>query len=341
MEANQYGRCDNGEREAYFQWTTDSSKQGANKGLRGGNRLDEETKTIMTKTRAYRYRVVDVFTTRPFEGNALAVFPDASGIDDATMQRIARELNLSETTFVAPATRPDCVAQVRIFTPAKEMIFAGHPTVGTSFVLMEEGMIPKNRERFSLDEKIGAVPIRVERGKRPLIWLSTPAIRYGRTYERARCAEVLGLDTKELLEITPQYVSAGNPTIFVGLRDKAAVDRAWLDLQGLRTLKSGDAEPMCAFVFTPTAEGAYSRMFAPEYGIAEDPATGSSTGPLASYMMKNGLVSGVSGTRLVTEQGTKMGRRSILHVQIHGEQGAEGIDVGGYVTPVSEATMKF
>ena len=295
----------------------------------------------MATSRTYRYRVVDVFTTEPFEGNALAVFPDSPGIDDATMQRMARELNLSETTFVAPATRADCVAQVRIFTPAREMVFAGHPTVGTSFVLLEEGMVAKNSERFSLEEKIGAVPIRVEAGERPLIWLRTPAIGYGKTYERALCARVLGLDVKELLEITPQYVSAGNPTIFVGVRDKAAVDRAWLDLAGLRALKGGDAEPMCAFVFAPTAEGAYSRMFAPEYGIAEDPATGSSTGPLASYMMKHGLISGAAGTRLVSEQGNKMGRRSILHVQIHGKQGADGIDVGGYVTAVSEATMKF
>jgi len=295
----------------------------------------------MATSRTYRYRVVDVFTTEPFEGNALAVFPDSSGIDDATMQRIARELNLSETTFVAPATRADCVAQVRIFTPAREMVFAGHPTVGTSFVLLEEGIVAKTRERFCLEEKIGAVPIRVEPGERPLIWLSTPPIRYGRTYERVLCARVLGLDVKELLEIPPQYVSAGNPTIFIGVRDKAAVDRAWLDLAGLRALKGEEAEPMCAFVFAATAEGAYSRMFAPEYGIAEDPATGSSTGPLASYMMKHGLISGAAGTRAVSEQGTKMGRRSILHVQIRGEQGADGIDVGGHVTPMSEATMRF
>lgn len=215
---------------------------------------------------------------------------------------------------------------------------AGHPTVGTSFVLLDEGMVAKNSERFSLDEKIGAVPIRVEAGERPLIWLRTPAIRYGKTYERALCAQVLGLDVKELLEITLQYVSVGNPTIFICVRDKAAVDRTWLDMAGLRALKSGDAEAMCAFVFAPTAEGAYSRMFAPEYGIAEDPATGSPTGPLASYMMKYGLISSAAGSRLVSEQGTKMGRRSILHVQIHGKQGVDGIDVGGYVTAVSEAT---
>ena len=152
---------------------------------------------------------------------------------------------------------------------------------------------------------------------------------------------MLGLEVKELLGVTPQYVSAGNPTIFIAVRDKATVDRAWLDWQGLRTLKGADQEAMCAFVFTPTPEEAYSRMFAPEYGIAEDPATGSSTGPLATSMMKHGLVAGVDGTRFVSEQGTKMGRRSILHVQIHSEQGADKIDVDGYVTPVSEATMKL
>ncbi len=95
----------------------------------------------MNSLRSYRYQVVDVFTKQPLEGNALAVFPDASGIDDATMQKIAKELNLSETTFVSPATRADCAANVRIFTPTKEMIFAGHPTIGTSFVLLEEGIV--------------------------------------------------------------------------------------------------------------------------------------------------------------------------------------------------------
>jgi trans-2,3-dihydro-3-hydroxyanthranilate isomerase len=293
----------------------------------------------MSGKRTFRYRVVDVFTTQALEGNALAVFPNSAGIDDATMQRIARELNLSETTFVAPATRADCAAQVRIFTPAREIVFAGHPTVGTSFVLLEEGMVPKNSERFALDEKIGAVPVRVEKGERPLIWLTTPPIRYGKTYDRAVCARVLGLELKDLLDVAPQHVSAGNPTIFIGLRDKAAVDRAWLDSTGLAALKGGDPDPVCTFVFAPTPEGAFSRMFAPEYGIAEDPATGSSTGPLASYMMRHKLISGAAGTRWVSEQGTKMSRRSLLHVQINGDQGAQGIEVGGYVTPVSEATM--
>jgi trans-2,3-dihydro-3-hydroxyanthranilate isomerase len=105
--------------------------------------------------RAYRYRLVDVFTQHPLEGNPLAVFPDASGLDDLTMQRIARELNLSETTFVVPSTRAHCAIGVRIFTAVRELVFAGHPTIGTSFVALDEGLIPQHSDSFALDEKIG------------------------------------------------------------------------------------------------------------------------------------------------------------------------------------------
>ena len=287
--------------------------------------------------RAHRYRVVDVFTDRPLEGNALAVFPDGAGLDPPTMQKIARELNLSETTFVMPPTRTDCVARVRIFTPGRELPFAGHPTVGTAWVLLDEKAV--SGERFALEEGVGPVAIRVESGDRPMIWLTTPPIENGRVYERAPCAAALGLDPDDVLEVPPQLLSAGNPTLFVGLQNKASVDRAWPDLAGLRALKG--QEPMCVFVFTPTPEGAYSRMFAPEYGIWEDPATGSATGPLAAFMMRHGLVSGAAGTRFVSEQGAKMGRKSLLHVEIHGEQGREGIDVGGHVTAVAEAELRL
>ena len=293
----------------------------------------------MKSARSYHYLVVDVFTKQPFEGNPLAVFPDASGLDDGVMQRIARELNLSETTFVFPSTRMDCAAYVRIFTPSKEMVFAGHPTIGTSFVLLEEGMISPGVDHFVLEEKVGPVPIRVESGSPPLIWLRTPPIEYGKKYDAAACAEMLGLRVSDLLAVAPQWVSAGNPTIFVAVKNKEIVDRALLDVRGLRALIAVDSQPLCVFVFAPTPEGAYSRMFAPLYGIAEDPATGSSTGPLASFMMRNGFTSGAAGRRFISEQGTKMGRRSILHVRIHGENGMNGIDVGGYVTPLTKATM--
>lgn len=293
----------------------------------------------MTGSKSHRYRVVDVFTTNPLEGNALAVFPDAGGLNDATMQRIARELNLAETVFVVPSSREGCVVGLRIFTPRKEMEFAGHPTVGASFVLRDEGIVGSNCGGFVLDEKVGPVPVRVEMGERPMMWLRTPPIHDGRRYEPSLCAQVLGLEPGQLLDIPPQLLSAGNPTLLVAVRDRDAVDRAWLDLHGVRALMDGDPCPICVFVFTPTSEGAYSRMFAPEYGIPEDPATGSSTGPLAAFMMRYGLVPRADGTRFVSEQGTKMGRRSMLHVQIRGEGGADGIDVGGFVTPLVEATL--
>src|SRR5215831_949612 len=99
---------------------------------------------LVSIMQSYRYRIVDVFTDRPLEGNPLAVFPDASGMDDLTMQRVAKELNLSETTFLFPASKPECASNVRIFTPTREMVFAGHPTIGASFILLDEGIVKKS-----------------------------------------------------------------------------------------------------------------------------------------------------------------------------------------------------
>jgi trans-2,3-dihydro-3-hydroxyanthranilate isomerase len=279
----------------------------------------------------YRYRVVDVFTENPLEGNPLAVFPQARNLDASTMQRIAKELNLSETAFVLPSA--DCSARVRIFTPARELPFAGHPTIGASYVLLDEGATPV--DNFLLEELIGPISIRVEQGVRPLIWLRTPPVEEGRKVDPNICARSLGLPASDLGNIPPQILSAGNPHLYIAVKDKATVDRAWL--RSLEPLKAEPNELLGVFVFATTPEGVYSRMFAPEHGVVEDPATGSATGPLALYLMKHGLVSGNSGTRFVSEQGTKMGRRSILHVQISGES----IEVGGYVTPLVEATMRF
>jgi trans-2,3-dihydro-3-hydroxyanthranilate isomerase len=284
------------------------------------------------------YRIVDVFTQTPLEGNALAVFYDATGLDDATMQKIARETNLSETTFVFPAERSGSAARVRIFTPVKEMMFAGHPTVGTAWVLRDVGKIAKNQRRFVLDENIGPVDVRVD--EEGLIWLRTPPIRTSRDYDPALCAAAVGLEPGDVLDDVPcQNVSAGNPAVFIPLRDKAAVDGAEVDSVALRRLLADEPEPTCLFAFTPTEKGAYSRMFANDFGIVEDPATGSATGPLAAFMMAHGLVRGADGTRFLSEQGTKMGRRSILHVLIDGERGERGIEIGGHVAPLARATL--
>jgi trans-2,3-dihydro-3-hydroxyanthranilate isomerase len=287
------------------------------------------------------YRIVDVFTLNRREGNPLAVFPNAEGLDGATMQSVALELNLSETVFILPATRPDCAARLRIFTPKREMLFAGHPTVGASFVLLDEGLVPQTSQNFVLEEGVGPVPIRVQPGDRPLIWLTTPPLHDGPTFDRELCAEALGLSTSDLLNIRPQLVSAGNPVVFIAVKNPATVDRADLDSVGNRKLRGDYPDPVCVFVFAPTPAGAYSRMFAPEFGVVEDPATGSATGPLAAYMLRHNLVSSDPGTRFISEQGTKMGRRSLLLVHLHGKNGANGIDVGGHVTPLVRAVMEF
>jgi trans-2,3-dihydro-3-hydroxyanthranilate isomerase len=171
--------------------------------------------------------------------------------------------------------------------------------------------------------------------------LTTPPVTFGEQFDAVTCADVLGLTVSDLLEVAPQLVTAGNPIIFIAVRDRAAVDRAWLDLAGVRRLHCGEPSADCVFVFTPTPAGAYSRMFAPEHGVIEDPATGSATGPLAAYMMANGLAPHAAGSRFHSEQGTKMGRRSILEIAIHGDRGCDGIEVGGRVVPFASGTLSL
>jgi trans-2,3-dihydro-3-hydroxyanthranilate isomerase len=290
--------------------------------------------------RDYQYSVVDVFAEAALEGNPLAVVPRAEGLDGDAMQRIAREFNLSETVFVLAPRTSESVVRLRIFTPTMEMRFAGHPTVGGAFVALESGVVPAHLDAFVIDEEIGPVPVRVDRSDGLRIWLTTPPIAFGALYDAATCADVLGLAADDLLGPQPQLVTAGNPNIFIAVRDRDAVDRAWLDLAGVRRLHGGEQSADCVFVFAPTREGAYSRMFAPEHGVVEDPATGSATGPLAAFMMRHGLAPHAGGSRFHSEQGTKMGRRSILEIAVRGDRGCDGIDVGGRVVPFASGSFR-
>lgn len=290
----------------------------------------------------YRYRVVDVFTDTPLEGNPLAVFLDGAGLATDRMQAIAREMNLSETVFLLPPTRSDCAAKLRIFTPGKEMEFAGHPTIGTAYILLDEGIVSKGTTHFVMEENVGPISISLDAGPRPKLWLTTPAIREGNPVDRRTAAGLLGLSESELLDIAPQILDAGgNPTLYIPVVTQEGVDRITFDTSRWKMFLSQQAGPLCVFAFAAVSKGAYSRMFAPEYGVQEDPATGSSTGPLAAYMMKHKLVSSQPGTTFFSEQGTYMHRRSVLHVRIHGESGCDGIEVGGNVTPVMEGTLEL
>jgi trans-2,3-dihydro-3-hydroxyanthranilate isomerase len=277
--------------------------------------------------RAYTYHVADVFTDVRFAGNMLAVFPDAAGLEPEQMQAIARELNLSETTFVLP---PECggLARVRIFTPECEMPFAGHPTIGTAFALAHENRIPAGLDRFAFEEIVGHVDVHIERRANPFIaWLRTPTIAFGQTLERAAVAEMAGLSDGDFLGDYPaQIVGAGNPFLYVMLRDAATVDRADVSRKRLAQIAPA-GQAVGVFFSTPHGATFYSRMLAPGAGVVEDPATGSATGPLGAYLAKYGLIPAIDGTRFTNEQGVRMKRRSLIH-------GILNVDAGGTLTAV-------
>jgi trans-2,3-dihydro-3-hydroxyanthranilate isomerase len=290
----------------------------------------------------HKIHVVDVFTDRPLSGNQLAVVLDADGIPGDVMQRIAREMNFSETTFVlAPEQAPNA-ARVRIFSPGSEMPFAGHPTIGTAWVLFNEGRVPGGALEFNLEENIG--PVRVHGVQRPgglTFWMTHPTVTFGDvTSDRAKVAEALGLDERDLYPDVPvQVASAGLPFVYVALRDANAVDAAIPEKQRLACAFNEGV-----FLFTPLGNNRlYSRMFATHaLTTIEDPATGSGSGPLGAFAVKYGLVARAPKVSIVSEQGTKMLRQSFIHIEL--EYPPEGdipsrIDVGGSVVPTLKGEL--
>ena len=276
-------------------------------------------------------RIVDVFTEKPLAGNQLAVVLDGRDMSIEQMQRIAREMNFSETTFVLPPDDPSHAARVRIFTPAVELPFAGHPTIGTAWVLADEGLA-KGAE-FALEEKVG--PVTVRRDGR-LVWMTHPPLRYDRVFAHKQVAAAIGVPADRIVADVPaQIASTGNPFLFVALRDAAAVDSASADPARVRALLQGSGAHG-VFLFAVTGPGRlYSRMFAVD--IPEDPATGSASGPLGAFAVRYGLVERAPTVSIVSEQGTKMGRQSFVHIELtYGDSPdvPERIEVGGGVMPV-------
>jgi trans-2,3-dihydro-3-hydroxyanthranilate isomerase len=297
-----------------------------------------------------RFVQVDVFTERVLAGNPLAVVFEAGGLDERVMQAIAREMNCSETTFLLPPTRPECAARVRIFTPAREVPFAGHPTIGTAWVLATEGLLPKGTTRFNLEEGIGPVEVTLEGDpRRPsLLWMRHGEARFGPELpDRAGFARALGLEAADLLAGQPvRSGSTGNTFLYIPLRDRETVDRARLDVPALLAAQ-GEGPNLGVFVFAPDpdprAGKVYSRMFAPHTsGVPEDPATGSASGPLGAYLVERGLVAPAETVDIVSEQGTRMGRPSFVRIRI-GMRGGRinEILVGGTVVPVIDGRLRI
>jgi trans-2,3-dihydro-3-hydroxyanthranilate isomerase len=239
---------------------------------------------------------------------------------------------------------------VRIFTPARELPFAGHPTIGTAWVLATEQLLPPNTHRFNLEEGIGPVEVTLEgEPARPsFLWMRHGEARFGPELpDRAGFARALGLETGDLLAGQPVRTgSTGNAFLYIPLRDREVVDRARLDVPALLAAQ-GEGPNLGVFVFAPDpdprAGRVYSRMFAPHTsGIPEDPATGSASDPLGAYLVERGLVAPADSVAIVSEQGTRMGRPSFVHIRVGMRGGRIGeILVGGRVVPVIEGRLSI
>ncbi|HYH85360.1 MAG TPA: PhzF family phenazine biosynthesis protein [Pyrinomonadaceae bacterium] len=288
--------------------------------------------------RRLHYHRVDVFTDRAFGGNPLAVFTNGRGVSTETMQAIAKEFNLSETTFVLPPDDARHDWRVRIFTPGSELPMAGHPTVGTSFVLAREHLVRRDAKETTiiLEEGVGPVPVRVEfsSGEPVFAEMSQPLPTFGpRLEDRRAAAAMLSLDENDIDDGLPlEVVSCGVPFLYVPLKSLDAAHRARprADLmEGMRDVPPG------VFVLTREVEGegstVHSRMFAPGLGITEDPATGAASGPLGCYLVRYGIVPRAASAGIVSEQGIEMGRPSLIHIRIESEGDGEitGVKVGG------------
>lgn len=291
----------------------------------------------------HQVRIVDVFTEKALAGNQLAVVLDGKGLTAKLMQRIARELNFSETTFILPPDDPAHAAKVRIFAPTVEMPFAGHPTIGTAWVLADEGLVPGGKLEFVLEEKVGPVPVRGEKKNGGVVfWMTHPKLTYGEVLPHSRVAAAIGLKEADIVESVPaQVASTGNPHLYVALRDAHAVDAAVSDHAKLQTVLGADSA-FGVFVFAVNGENRlYSRMFSLD--IPEDPATGSASGPLGAFAVRYGLVERAPKVEIVSEQGTKMGRQSFVHIELaYDDDDADipsRIEVGGSVMPVLKGEL--
>jgi trans-2,3-dihydro-3-hydroxyanthranilate isomerase len=294
-----------------------------------------------------RFVTLDVFTHTRFAGNPLAVVRDADGLDTAGMQAIAREFNLSETVFLLPAGGPSHRARLRIFTPARELPFAGHPTIGTA-ALLGIGDGP-GEHSFVLGERIGPLRcvVTVEDEAAATANFDIPQLpgEIGTAPDPAAMAQALGLEPSdlELAGFAPAIYSAGVPFAFVPVTGLAAIRRCKPDA-GLLAAALGDAGPHAVFVFCrETEDPAYSfhaRMFAPAFGIAEDPATGSAVAAFAGVLAAFDP-HGNGQRRVAIEQGYEMGRPSQIGLALTTLGGRlQRVTISGAAIIVSSGTIE-
>ena len=298
-----------------------------------------------------RYLHYDVFTDRRFEGNQLAVFHDARGLSSELMQVITKEMNFSECTFVLPAEAAGTDVRMRIFTPGSELPMAGHPTIGTTFALAELAVIAPGRDSFVFGLGVGPTKVELawEGHRLSFAWMDQRPPEFREPVSpRPDIIRAVGLDPSAVDQtgLPIAEVSCGNAFLIIPVSTRAAVDAANADLAAMRRIQSAfpgghvgalffTTEPVDADVI------AYSRMFAPGAGVAEDPATGSAAGPLGCYLVKHGLVHRDRMDDMVNLQGVAMGRPSRLHMRITEDSNGAitRVQVGGKAVRVGEGTI--
>ena len=289
--------------------------------------------------RSYEFETIDVFTDRRFGGNPLAVVIDARGLSDGEMQAIAREFNLSETTFVLPASDPAHTAAVRIFNPTHEMAFAGHPNVGTALVLAaRSGGQP---DGFVFEEQAGLVPIRFDWSGVPMATLEAPApLRRDGVIPAEVVASCVGLDAGDIVTLTHAPCIAGVGTAFVIAEvTRDALGRAAPDLAAMRQAAARfPVRPLGFPVHLHAREGdsVLTRMFAPLSGVVEDPATGSANAALAALLLD---CAGGPRAAYSIHQGIEMGRPSLMHAAAWRTQEGVRASIGGGGVPVMSGRL--
>jgi trans-2,3-dihydro-3-hydroxyanthranilate isomerase len=279
------------------------------------------------------FRLVDVFAPRPLAGNQLCVVPEPAELDDAGMQALASEIGFSETTFVT-WVEGDRYG-MRIFTPGSELPFAGHPTLGTAFVMVAEDRV---RSPAIQVVSAGEIPVEVDVGANQA-WMTQLPPTFGPAFEdRELVARAIGLTVDDLRPDLPVCtVSTGLPPTIVPVRDVEALQRARRDEVFLgEAVETSGGEAL--YLFAVTDDGVTARMFDAAFGIGEDPATGSAAGPLGAYLSAHGLA-GMPGS-VTIRQGEQVGRPSELHVEVARDGDTWRVRVGGGVYVVGEGTFR-
>ena len=291
---------------------------------------------------ARRLHIVDVFTDKPCAGNALAVVLGAAGLSAAQMQAFAREMNFSETTFVTADAPVAGAWPVRIYTPTHELPFAGHPTLGTAHVLRSE-LLGAKTQRVILALGCGRVPVVLERtGRRELYWMRPPMPRVGARLGRRDAAALLGLAPSDIDGKHPSLeVIAGIGFVVVPVRTRAALARAAISAPALARI-TGALEAKAVIAFAPGARDARNdytaRVFCDYYGVAEDPATGSAAGCLATWLIETGYGKD-DAIDVRVEQGANLGRPSVLHLRAMRTSRGIEVRVGGAVVDVAHGAI--